>query len=463
LSLASFSKDAYNISITIKGYKSKKCYLGYYFGDKQYLKDSAITDINGRMVFHGKESLDGGVYLIASANKSLLFDFVVTEQFFSLDTDSSDMIGNMKVKGSQENEIFFGYSRFTITIGQKASKLEKEIEEARKSNDTATARKSTEQLRVHLKELADYRKDVVTKHPNTMLSKIFRIMTDVDVPPAPKLPNGNTDSTFQYRYYYDHFFDNFDWADNRIVRTPVFHQKLETFMTKMTYQVPDSINKSADIVLKKAEAGKDNFKYCLFWITNHYETSEFMGMEAVFVHMCDNYYAKGKAFWVDETNLFKMKDQADKWRHNLIGIKASNLTMMDTAGIYHSLANMNAKYTVVIFWNATCGRCKEELPRLINLYDSLNRTNKGMRKFIDVYSVSLTENPNDWLNYLREHKPGWTDVYDPNNETNFRRLYDVSSTPVVYLLDEKKNILAKRLAIEQLRDFIINLEKDKTP
>jgi hypothetical protein len=50
-------------------------------------------------------------------------------------------------------------------------------------------------------------------------------------------------------------------------------------------------------------------------------------------------------------------------------------------------------------------------------------------------------------------------VYDPNNETNFRKLYDIYSTPVLYLLDENKKILAKRINVEQLTEFIKEREK----
>jgi len=57
-------------------------YLGYYFGDKQYLRDSAVTDAKGKMIFKDNKTLEGGVYLIATADKSLLFDFIVTVTTF---------------------------------------------------------------------------------------------------------------------------------------------------------------------------------------------------------------------------------------------------------------------------------------------------------------------------------------------------------------------------------------------
>lgn len=458
------AKDAYQITVILKGYSGQKFYLGYYFGDKQYLRDSAVTDKSGKMVFKGDKPLEGGVYLIATAQKGLLFDFIFTEPFVTLETDSADVLNHMKIKGSPENDVFFAYTRYTGDMARRFGNVDEQLKAAREKKDTATERKLTDQYRQISKDLADYRKGVVTNHPSSLLAKIFKMMTDIDIPEAPRNEKGEIiDSNFQYHYYYQHFFDNFDFNDDRIVRTPVFHNKMESFMLKLTPQLPDSIIRSADILLAKAAPGKENFKYILYWITNHYETSTYMGMDKVFVHMVDQYYAKGKAWWVDEVLLVKMKDRADQLRNNLIGNKAPNLTMLDTNHVYHSLYNTKAKYCLVIFWDANCGKCKEEMPKLKTLYDEFSKKPQykgGM--FFDVYGVSLTPDGKEWQKYLRENKLRWLNVYDPNNETSFRRLYDIYSTPVIYLLDENKKILAKRLNVEQLKDFILEMEKKTT-
>ena len=463
------SQAGYQISLTLKGYPERMFYLGYYFGDKQYLRDSAYTDKNGTMNFKGDKTLEGGVYLIATAQKSLLFDFVVTEQVFSLETDSSDLIQNMKIKGSKENEVFFTYTRYTSVKGKAAYELDGKIKEAKAAGDTSAQRRLEGEYRKITSDLMEYRKQLMAENPNVLLSKIFRIMTDIEIPDAPKNEKGEIiDSNFQYQYYYKHYFDNFDWADERIVRTPVFHAKLEGFMKRLTPQMPDSIIKSADIVLGKAAAGRENFKYCLFWITNHYETSQFMGMDKVFVHMVDNYYSKGKAWWADETVIAKMQDRANNLRNNLLGNKAPNLTMLDTSHVYHSLYNMRAKYTIVVFWDAGCGKCKEEMPKLKNIYAEYNppgsqKPNKPgtlpAPKYFDIYGVSLTPNGEDWKNYVRDNKLPWLNVYDPNNETGFRRLYDIYSTPVIYVLDENKKIIAKRISAEQIKEIIKDYEQ----
>src|SRR6187402_1802136 len=126
-SFNTFAKDGYTITIKIAGLPKQKLLLGYYYGDKQYIRDSAVTDATGKAIFKGKETLEGGIYMIANNQRNLLFDLVVTEQEFTLETDTFDMIGNMVVKGSPENDGFFAYSKFTNKAGKEAIKVDERL------------------------------------------------------------------------------------------------------------------------------------------------------------------------------------------------------------------------------------------------------------------------------------------------------------------------------------------------
>jgi hypothetical protein len=41
-----------------------------------------------------------------------------------------------------------------------------------------------------------------------------------------------------------------------------------------------------------------------------------------------------------------------------------------------------------------------------------------------------------------------------SNQAGFRQLFDARTTPTVYLLDDKKRIIAKQLSLEQFDDMI---------
>ena len=61
----------------------------------------------------------------------------------------------------------------------------------------------------------------------------------------------------------------------------------------------------------------------------------------------------------------------------------------------------------------------------------------------------------DWENYINENAyTDWINVYDPYNFTGFRKHYDIYSTPVAYLLNDKKEIIAKRVDIEVLEEIL---------
>jgi len=301
----------------------------------------------------------------------------------------------------------------------------------------------------------DYRANVMQTHPDFLMTKIFRMMREIEIPDPPMLPDGKVDSLFSYYYYRTAYLNNIDFTDDRLVRTPVFHPRISNYITRIIPQIPDTIALAAFDVCDRALGRKEMQKWLIYWITNHYETSEFMGMDKVFVKMADRYYSDKKAtYWVEDALRFKITDRADLLRNTLIGAKAINLSLPDTAMNYQSLYNIKADYTVVLFWDPHCGRCKEEIPKLNTLYKKLNAKNVKTTKRLEIYALGSTTDYPEWRKYIRENKLPWINVHDPNHESNYHRYYDVYSTPVVYLLNKDKKITAKRLSVEQLEDFI---------
>jgi hypothetical protein len=55
-------------------------------------------------------------------------------------------------------------------------------------------------------------------------------------------------------------------------------------------------------------------------------------------------------------------------------------------------------------------------------------------------------------------------VFDPVHINNVKEKFDVTSTPMIYILDKDKKIIAKKLAADQVADLIKNLERiEKKP
>ena len=75
--------------------------------------------------------------------------------------------------------------------------------------------------------------------------------------------------------------------------------------------MPDSINIAAAKLIGLSDEKSEIFKFLVYWITNTYEKSEIMGMDAVFVFMAENYYLTGKAFWVEDSQLEKIRERVN--------------------------------------------------------------------------------------------------------------------------------------------------------
>lgn len=458
----------YEIKVRIVGLKDTICYLGNHYGDKQYVKDTVKVDNNGWMTFKGKEPLDGGIYLVILPNKTYFEILINDEQRFTIETDTLDYVGHLKATGSVENQLFSDHQKYLIEKGRQNQDLRNRLENNKNNKDSTEVIKK--QIAAIDKDVKQYRLKLVADHPNTFMAKIILTLQEPDVPEPPKDANGNvTDSTFQFRYFKSHYLENVDFGDERLLRTPILYNKVKTYTQQLTVPLPDSIIPSVDTIIIRSRANKEVFKYHVATLANYYETSNIMGYDKVFVHIAENYYLTNEAYWADSALKAKIQERVDKIKPNILGTPAHNLVMLDTnvqikgntivpeSMRYKSLYDIKARYTILAFWDPTCSHCKVEVPELHHIYDSLKT--KGVS--IEVFAVGIESDPELWKKFIREHNLDWINVTDPANQTRFRDFYDIYSTPVIYLLDDQKRIIAKRLDPQKALDFIARDLKEK--
>ena len=448
--------EGHDIKIKVNGFKEgSTCILGNYYGDKQYISDSAKVDANGEMQFKGTNKYPQGIYFILAPNKDH-FDIIMdAPQHFSIETDTLDFINKMSAKGSDENASLIAYQKFIY----KQQKLIEPLRELIKTTkDKDSIKRLTENMTTIDQAVKEYKDNFIKDHSTSFVAKLLKATEEIEVPDAPILPNGKKDSLFQFRYYKTHFFDNIDFTDERMLRTPVFHPKIQQYLDNMTSPFPDSISVSADYLIEKARNNQEIFKYMVYWLTYHYESSKIMGQDAIFVHLVKKYYITHQAYWVDSAQLEKINQRALTLEPILIGKKAPPISMLDSINRPVSLYDIKAPYTVLIFWDADCGHCQKEVPKLKELYE-----HKLKAMGIGVFAVATEEKPAAWKKFILEHKLNWTNVHQPDDYKRavIKHIYDIQSTPFIYLLDENKTIKAKHFDVEQLGPLLDALEKEK--
>jgi len=452
------AQEGYKLDFTIKELKDTTVYLGYYFGESTFRRDTARSDKNGHFIFEGKKRLDRGVYFLI-LNMSKVFDpgFIVAQnQHFSLIASSSDYVRTMKVTGDEDNKLFFENMIYNAERHKEAAPYLEILKDSTASEDQKkTARENFAKVDAKVQQ---HQEEIINKYPNTLTAKIVRTYRPVKVPDPPKNPDGSIDSLWQYRYYRNHFFDNFDLLEDGLMRlpTPSYQQKLDEYLDKLVLQTPDSIMAAIDELASRVKSNKDTYKYLVYACVFKYQRPTIMGLDEVFVRLYDKYYASGEMdFWITSSMKKPMKDYADKLRSSLIGKTGANLVMQDQNLQRRALYDLKKKYTMIYFFDPDCGHCKEETPKLVNFYNQ----SKDKYQF-EVFAVSLDSSMQKMRDYIKTMKMTWVTVNGPRSYTgSLFNFYYADTTPMMYVLDHQHKIIAKGLPTERLDEFLTNYER----
>lgn len=445
----------YRIEVQIDGIKDTTLLLGYHFGDKKYVQDTAKVDSKGVAVFEGDSTLRGGIYLIILPSKTYFEVLISDNQKFGVKTSSDKLIENLSFTNSKENSVFAVYQRYMIEQEKEIKKLQ---EKQKKLNSKSDSLKIVQnQIKeVNDRVMANFRR-IISENPNTFLSAIIKTMLNTDMPEF-KVPalTKNADSlkwVMSYNFNKVHFFDNIPLNDPRFLRTPILEGRINAYFDRILIPSPDSITPEAIRIIELSKANKEVYQYMLSYLVNKFQTSNIMGLDAVFVSLAEKYYLAGQASWADKKLLDKIQERVNALKPNLIGNKCPDLNLPDMSGKLIKVSNIKAKVTIVYFWDSSCSHCKKVTPELKKAYD------KFKSKGLEVYAVYTQGNQPEVVEYISKNQLTWINVWDPKFSSNFRNLFDIYSTPVIYVLDTNKKIIAKRISEESLNSMLEQLLK----
>ncbi|MEA5405699.1 DUF4369 domain-containing protein [Arcicella sp. DC2W] len=452
--------EGFSIKGKVKGIKDTTVFLAHYFGyNQQVIKDTAKVDSEGSFHFKGEKTLPEGLYLV-SLPKGKYFDMIIGNQEFSFETDTVNLIRKMKIVGSKENEAFF---KFQQEMSDRFDEMKALEAEAKKGKTPAVEAK----IKKVQAATSQFQQEWLKNNATLFAGKLIKSSQEPEIPayPKPVLTKADTAAMyqFQFQYYKAHFWDNIDLKDDRMMRTPFLQKKLERYFDDLTVQTSDSISKEADFVLAKATA-RDVRRYVIYKISSQYETPKILGTDGAFVHMAEKYYIGEPVLW-DTSTVRRMKERVAILKPLLIGKRFPDMYLTDTLGKELDIPRIPADYTVMFIYDPECSHCRESAPKLKKAYQSLKTKN------VKVVAASIDRTPFKWKGFIKEFKLeeiiNGIDIHkNPQTGkeeyyTDFKNTFDVYATPVIYVLDKEKKIIAKRLPIEQVEDFIDFTRKQK--
>jgi hypothetical protein len=481
------AQSGHEIKINLKNCKDTLTYLTYYQFDKNMLVDTCKQIKNGKIIFKGKNKLDKGIYSLVGQNKTIYFDFFIDENTQNIELKSdvaTNFASTLTCTNSKLENDFFNYIRFIDSKRNDFDKILLTTKGMKKADSTAIASKNQKTIN---ESIENYENAFAEQSKGSYISEVLNLKIEKLLKEIPKAANGRPDSIAVFKYYKKHYWDNVNFKDDGIVRTPFFANRLKRYFDSVVTRHPDSVAVEIDRIMDKTIQGSIMNKLLLAHFTSTYESSKIMGFDKVFVYLADHYFKTGKAkdLYNDDNIVQNIINRANILRPLLLGEVAPDLPMITIANhdkiakmgfetaktsdevtklyyanqqelekIFLRLHDVKAEYLLLVFWDVDCGHCQVEIPKLLETYHDLLKEKKDVK----VFGVYTQQEFEKYRKYVEEKKLDWINVYDGVHFSNLKDKYDIYSTPVIYLLDRDKRIKAKRIGEEQVKDIIKAME-----
>lgn len=405
----------------ITGSPVKKAALGYYFGDKRLVADSVALDKEGCFVYRGSKMRPGFYTFFLDTTHA--FDFFYGGSPVSF-AGSYTALRAMDFRDA-DNQKFQEFQNIGMVVQRDYEGGSLTAEQAQAAyNERTLAWEAA--------------------NGTTRFGQLLRARNPMGARTAVE-PGGVERWTRAY-------WSGLPLSDPAYFRSPFFHSAITLFFDKAIIQDPDTVVSALNVFfdLPKDSAAQ---KYAVAFLTNKYETSNVMGHEKAFVWLVNKYYRTGYATWEKPESLAKILKKADDIGMNLIGLRAPDFGYAAYDGSPHRLKETLGSYTLLAFYDATCGHCQENMPKFLEIHKKYAA--KGLKTVAITNELTLIE----WKSFVERKGmvgvPGWTNGSDTAiDRVTFRHYYHIPTTPTVLVLDKDHKIIAKSLAPEDLEDFL---------
>ena len=438
-SFSAMAQQPCRLEITVAGAEGDTILLANYYGNRLFYSDTAVANAQGLAVFARKSGYTPGLYAVLPGKGRV--NIVLNEPLIQLATEAADPAGRLRVIASRENTIYH--------VERKAAEALPEPQRSAALNELITANSGT---------LA------------AMLIRMEQEPAKAEVRAA----NGALDSVATADRFRDHYWDNTDLHDERIVNGPVFQNRLEALLAIGLPQQADVITNYLDSLIARAGQASEVRRFIVTLAIKKYQDLETQGLGAVCVRMAQRYVCTGAAGtagpeWKPQDQWRKTCVLAARKASLLIGAKSRDLVLADTtAKKWVSLHEMPQSCIVAVFWSPNCSHCKQAMPVLYEKYVSeLKALDVG------VYAVAeATDNKlfTDWKAFIKENKLDWVNVGVPapiytewkRNPAKFdggpssreslayAETWEVANTPKFYVLDRDRRIVASPASIKDI-------------
>ncbi len=443
---SSFSQG-HRITVFLPDLPGKDIILSHRIGLKFFTDDTVRLQQDGHAIFSGDTLLPEGMYQIVLPDKKYIEFFLGPVQFFDLRTRTGALNDSLVFIGSKENSLFISWQNEYAKIRNRTGAIQEKLKKGGLTADSAQI--LNRDLRT-LQAKGNQVWDEYTKAlEGTLPGRFIKGLRPFKIPENLSSPKTQDEQYKQYLFIRTHFFDNVDFSDERLVRTPLIETKLDQYFTQLVPPFPDSIISEVKLLIDKARSKPQMFQFVSQYLLNLYSDPKYMGTDAVYVWLAETVYLSGQAFWIDASNLQGIRARVAEMKPLLLGTPAPELVGLlkpDDSPLFLKL--IPDRFLILLFWEPDCSHCKEITPKLFKEYVQLKTMGA------EVIALNTRTEKDSWIKFIDENKLNWINAYSPTHYREITERYQAWSTPRIFILDHNRKIIGKDISHDQIIPFL---------
>ena len=249
-------------------------------------------------------------------------------------------------------------------------------------------------------------------------------------------------------FLHEHYFDYFDFNNPNLVHHYAVNLLLEQYFSQYSSTKDKILYHSCDILMSKASVNPEIKNYIYNFLLNYGLTRN---MEYMVTYMQDT-YGDDCQLGVD----FSKQNTLKAINETKVGSTAPDILLYDSQNNPQSLRQFveKNKYTVLVFWVSWCAHCQKELPKIAS-YQA-----EWAKKGIGIFSVSVDEQRELWTKALDKYRLQGANVAElvPIKQSKVLPMYNIYTTPAVFVLDKTGKIIAKDIYGDKLAEMMNSLK-----
>ena len=413
----------YEILFKSQNVNDNYLYLTGIYGNKTYIVDSAKYAKKQYLFKNTKQALPAGFYTIQTQHHDILADFIVDKfRTFTVEETENELV----FINSDENTVYQQFKKDVLSGN-----------ELNIYYDTA---------------------------PESLLGKFVKAQyMPVIIPEFFWGSHEGREAAAKKRYQFliNHYYDNVDFKDIRLMYTPLDIDLKDFFMELLYPQGAENVILCIEDLFQRIldeKPTREQFDVKDFYLKKliHLYINAAPQFDTVFVYLVDNHVTKlMQSEFISDSEIDVFKRIADRKRKTLTGHTIPVFESYTSEHRKISTADIKTDYTLLWFWDPDCEHCVEETPKLCDFYYRY----RELYNF-EVIACSVTEDYDRWIAFINEHHLDWFNtsyaVEAPNYDaTEFFNFYE---TPAIYIIDNQHKIVARQFPLDELIEVFESLQ-----